>query len=209
MNLSTYGAHPKDFDPKQVRTTLINLETIIEWYLKHKEGGAEVVARSAEEIRQEVKSTEDVKKRIQIPRKRLISFITGSILLIVIVVTVLFFTDIIGGGKKIQEIEKSIAVLPFRNDSPIDSNKHFINGIMEEALLNLQAIKDLRVLTRTSVEQYRNTTKEIPEIARELGVNYIVEGSGQKIGNAFRLRVQLIKGKEKKLISGQNLMTRK
>ena len=100
--LSTYGAHPKDFDPKQVRTTLINLETIIEWYLKHKKVGAAIVASSAEGIKQEVKSTEDVKKRIQIPRKRLISFITGSILLIVIVVAVLFYTDFIGGDKKIR-----------------------------------------------------------------------------------------------------------
>src|SRR5512136_580153 len=65
--LSTYGAHPKDFDPKQVRTTLINLETVIEWYLKHKEGGVKVIARSSEEIRQEVKSTEDEKRRVQIP----------------------------------------------------------------------------------------------------------------------------------------------
>ncbi len=64
---------------------------------------------------------------------------------------------------------------------PIDSNKFFINGIMEEILNNLQTINDLRVLSRTSVEQFINTTKSIPEIARELGVNYIVEGSGQKV----------------------------
>jgi len=59
-------------------------------------------------------------------------------------------------------------------------------------LNNLQKIKDIRVISRTSVEQYRSQTKPIPEIARELGVNYIVEGSGQKYGNAFRLRTQLI-----------------
>jgi TolB-like protein len=195
--LSTYGAHPKDFDPKQVRTTLINLDTIIEWYLKHKEGGAEIVARSAEGFRQEVKSTEDVKKRIQIPRKRLISFITGSILLIVIVVAILFLTNIIGGGKKIQELEKSIAVLPFINDSPDTTNTYFINGLMDKITANLQMVKELRVVSRTSVEQYRNRTKSIPEIAKELDVNYIVEGNGQKYGSSFSVDVKLIKAKGK------------
>ncbi len=71
---------------------------------------------------------------------------------------------------------------------------------MEEVLNNLQKIKDLRVISRTSVEQYRNQTKPIPVIAKELGVNYIVEGSGQKYDNTLRLRVQLIKaGKERHL----------
>jgi TolB-like protein len=98
------------------------------------------------------------------------------------------------------EIEKSIAVLPFRNDSPDvnEENTSFTNGLMEEILINLQTIKDFRVLGRTSVEQFRNnSTKSIPEIARELRVNYIVEGSVQKYGNTIRLRVQLIKAKDK------------
>ena len=63
---------------------------------------------------------------------------------------------------------------------------------MEEILNNLQKIKDLRVISRTSVEQYRGQSKPISEIAEELGVNYIVEGSGQKYGSSFRLRAQLI-----------------
>lgn len=92
-----------------------------------------------------------------------------------------------------QELEKSIAVLPFINDSPSDSNRYFIDGIMVDILNNLQTIKDLRVISRTSAEKFRNTTKSVPEIAKELGVNYIVEGSGQKSGNKMRLRVNLIR----------------
>lgn len=88
--------------------------------------------------------------------------------------------------------EKSIAVLPFINDSPDQENTYFINGVMEEILNNLQKIKDLRVISRTSVEQYRGQKKPIAEIAEELDVNYIVEGSAQKYGNAFRMRTQLI-----------------
>jgi TolB-like protein len=94
--------------------------------------------------------------------------------------------------ESIEEFEKSIAVLPFINDSPDQENTYFINGVMEEILNNLQRIKDLRVISRTSVEQYRGQGKPISEIAEELGVNYIVEGSGQRYGNSFRLRTQLI-----------------
>jgi len=94
--------------------------------------------------------------------------------------------------KSEKELEKSIAVLPFINDSPDQENTYFINGVMEEILNNLQRIKDLRVISRTSVEQYRDQRKPISEIAEELGVNYIIEGSGQKYSSSFRLRAQLI-----------------
>jgi len=115
------------------------------------------------------------------------------ILLVLIVVSLIVVLNLT--GKKsgdITKLEKSIAVLPFVNDSPNDSTTYFMDGVMEEILTNLQTVKDLRVISRTSVEQYRNQTKSIPEIARELGVNYIVEGSGQKYGSSFRLRAQLI-----------------
>jgi TolB-like protein/Tfp pilus assembly protein PilF len=109
--------------------------------------------------------------------------------------------NIIGVGSQNREPEKSIAVLPFQNDSPEVSEEttNFINGLMDELISNLQRIKELRVLGRNSVEQYRNNmSKSNPDIARQLGVTYIVEGSGQKYGNSFSLRVRLInaKGKE-------------
>ena len=88
--------------------------------------------------------------------------------------------------------KKSIAVLPFINDSDDSTNIYIINGLMESILNNLQKIEDLRVISRTSVEKYRNVPITIPEIARELNVNYFVEGSGQKIGDQILLNVQLI-----------------
>lgn len=90
------------------------------------------------------------------------------------------------------KIEKSIAVLPFKNESSDSTNLYFVNGLMESALNNLQKIEDLRVISRTSVEKYRKTDKGIPEIAEELHVNYLVEGSGQRIGNQVLLNIQLI-----------------
>ncbi len=92
----------------------------------------------------------------------------------------------------VSKIEKSIAVLPFKNESADASNIYFVNGLMESALNNLQKIGDLRVISRTSVEKYRETNKGIPEIANELNVNYLVEGSGQRVGNQVLLNIQLI-----------------
>ena len=90
------------------------------------------------------------------------------------------------------EIEKSIAVLPFKNESSDSTNLYFVNGLMESALNNLQKVEDLRVVSRTSVERYRETKSSIPEIARELNVNYLVEGSGQRVGDQVLLNIQLI-----------------
>ena len=115
----------------------------------------------------------------------------GSLLVLALVVLGYFFIPSL--LKSPIALEKSIAVLPFFNDSRDEENTHIINGIMDEILNNLQAIKDLRVVSRTSVEQYRGNVKPtLPEIAKKLDVNYIVEGSGQKYGNTIRLRVQLI-----------------
>jgi len=106
-------------------------------------------------------------------------------------------------------LEKSIAVLPFANDSNDAANVYLINGLMESILNNLAKIEDLKVISRTSVEKYRDEgegseRKLVPEIAGELQVNYIVEGSGQKYGNEIMLTVQLLEGPtDRHLWSGQ------
>ncbi|MGQ8337035.1 helix-turn-helix domain-containing protein [Sunxiuqinia sp. A32] len=97
-----------------------------------------------------------------------------------------------------KELDKSIAVLPFKNDSNDSTNVYIINGLMESVLNNLQKIEDLRVISRTSVEKYRNSGKTIPEIAQELNVRYFIEGSGQKIGDQIMLNIQLIEGEDDK-----------
>ncbi|MEQ9100725.1 MAG: helix-turn-helix domain-containing protein [Imperialibacter sp.] len=89
-------------------------------------------------------------------------------------------------------LDKSIAVLPFKNESNDSTNVYLINGLMESTLTNLQKMRDVRVISRTSSEKYRNTSKSIPEMAKELNVSYFVEGSGQKIGEKILLNIQLI-----------------
>jgi hypothetical protein len=91
---------------------------------------------------------------------------------------------------KNSDLDKSIAVLPFRNESSDQENTYFINGTMEAILDNLCKIEDLRVPGRTSMEQYRDVAKPVPVIAEEMHVSYVLEGSGQKIGDKIKLYVQ-------------------
>jgi TolB-like protein len=195
-DLSTFGTHPKDFDPEQVKPVLNNLLIIIKWYLKYKDAGTDVKAKPVEEMRHEIKSIEETKKSILIPKKRLIILLSGLVLLIVIVVVALLLFNIIGSGKEIKEIEKSIAVLPFKLLSDEPDKQYLADGMMDAITLHLSKIKDLRVMSRTSVEQYRETTKTTRQIGKELDVEYLLEGSFQKYGDNARLIVQLIKTSE-------------
>ncbi len=103
----------------------------------------------------------------------------------------LLFSKREGVATKIP-LEKSIAVLPFKNDSGDTSNIYVINGLMEAIMNNLQKIEDLKVVSRTTVEKYRDKSKSIAELSEELQVSYFIEGSGQKIGDDILLSIQLI-----------------
>jgi TolB-like protein/Tfp pilus assembly protein PilF len=89
--------------------------------------------------------------------------------------------------------EKSIAVLPFENLSSDKENAYFADGIQDEILTRLSKIADLKVISRTSTQHYKSAPENLPEIARQLGVAHVLEGSVQKSGDAVRVNVQLIK----------------
>jgi len=89
--------------------------------------------------------------------------------------------------------EKSIAVLPFENRSEDKANTYFADGIQDEILTRLSKIADLKVISRTSTQHYKSAPENLPEIARQLGVAHVLEGSVQKSGDAVRVNVQLIK----------------
>jgi TolB-like protein/AraC-like DNA-binding protein len=96
-------------------------------------------------------------------------------------------------NSKAKEIpEKSIAVLPFKNLSDDPENQYFADGIMEDILNHLFRIKEFRVISRTTSEQFRGTNMISPEIAKKLNVNYVLEGSVLRSGNNVRIFVQLI-----------------
>ena len=89
--------------------------------------------------------------------------------------------------------EKSIAVLPFENRSRDPDNAYFADGIQDEILTRLSKIADLKVISRTSTQHYKSAPENLSEIAQQLGVAHILEGSVQKSGDAVRVNVQLIK----------------
>lgn len=123
-----------------------------------------------------------------------------SITFFTIVFTILYWsqgspynTDI---GATIPELnferENSIAVLPLHNQSSNEENAFFADGIHDGLLTSLSKVRKLLVLSRTSTLKYRDTDMLLPDIAKELGVAYIVEGGVQRSGDRIRINVQLI-----------------
>jgi serine/threonine protein kinase/Tfp pilus assembly protein PilF len=90
-------------------------------------------------------------------------------------------------------IERSIAVLPFENLSSDKENAYFAEGIQDEILTRLSKIDELKVISRTSTQHYKSAPENLPEIAKQLGVAHILEGSVQKSADTVRVNVQLIK----------------
>src|SRR5207245_7338308 len=88
--------------------------------------------------------------------------------------------------------DKSIAVLPFENLSRDPDNAYFADGIQDEILARLSKIADLKVISRTSTQKYKSAPDNLREIARQLGVSNILEGSVQKAADQVRVNVQLI-----------------
>ena len=94
----------------------------------------------------------------------------------------------------------SIAVIPFVNRSRLEEDEFFVDGVHDDLLTNLARIGSLKVISRTSVLRYRDTETPIPEIAEELGVRYVLEGSIRKAADKIRITAQLIDA-----ISGHHL----
>lgn len=94
--------------------------------------------------------------------------------------------------EKTVSSEKSIAVLPFTNRSPNADDAYFTDGVHDDLLTQLAKIGAFSVISRTSVMEYRDTSKNLKQIGEELGVSNIMEGAVQRAGNRVRINVQLI-----------------
>ena len=119
--------------------------------------------------------------------KRITAFLISALLLLAVTVIYLQFFK-----TSVSSLDKSIAVLPFDNLSTDDDSEIFRDGMTEDILTHLAKLKDLHVISRTSVMKYKDTEKSIPDIAKELGVSFILEGSIRKYGDKVRVTAQLI-----------------
>ena len=131
-------------------------------------------------------------------KRSLIAF--ASLLVLLLASTAYYYyqnpkNEIASEVSETKAIDKSIAILPFKNLSDNKENQYFADGIMEMILNHLTNIQELKVISRTSMEQYRETTKTMPDIAKELGVSYILEASVQKDNDVIRIITQLIDAK--------------
>jgi TolB-like protein/Flp pilus assembly protein TadD len=113
---------------------------------------------------------------------------------VIVVLAIIVSSRFLGGSKLslLPPDAKSIAVLPFKNMSDSKEDEFFSEGIMEDILTQLSKISDLRVISRTSVMKYKDTQKTVSEIAEELNVGTILEGSVRRSGNRVRIVGQLI-----------------
>ena len=94
--------------------------------------------------------------------------------------------------KPTRSAERSLAVLPFENLSEDKANAYFADGMQDEIITRLAKIGALKVIARSSTQRYRGKAENVAEIARQLGVAHLVEGSVQKVGERVRINVQLI-----------------
>jgi TolB-like protein/AraC-like DNA-binding protein/Tfp pilus assembly protein PilF len=134
-------------------------------------------------------------------KKKILVLSTIGILL-VIALSYYFYTDSSGNTLFSEKIEtkKSIAVLPFKDMSPEDT-QWFGDGVAESILTDLSRLNELTVISRTSSDTYKKTDKKIPEIAKELGVSYIIEGSVTMYNNEVKITIQLINANDEHIWS--------
>jgi len=133
--------------------------------------------------------------RSAVPRNIVLT-IASSVALLLVLALVLRAEGLWGRltGKSRTPAIHSIAVLPLQSLSSDPSQEFFANGVTDALITDLAQISSLKVISRTSTARYRNTNKSLPEIARELGVEGIIEGTVQQSGDRVRITTQLIHG---------------
>ncbi len=153
-----------------------------------------VIAWAFEMTPEGMKRTEDISPSEKIPqwsRKKFAAFV----LVVGLTAAALLAFQILRpkeGDAPVAE-SKSIAVLPFLNLSEDKANAYFADGIQDEILTRLSKIGGIKVISRTSTQQYQSKPGNLAEIAKQLGVAHVLEGSVQKAGESVRVNVQLIK----------------
>ena len=138
---------------------------------------------------------EGIKRTDELPRKKRggRAWLAIAIAAAVLSVAVFFLGRYTAPRGEAATAAKSIAVLPFENRSEEKANAYLADGIQDEILTRLAKIDELKVISRTSTARYKSSPEKVPEIARQLEVEHVLEGSVQKAGDQVRVTVQLIR----------------
>jgi len=192
-SLSTLGAHPKDFDPRQVKPVLLDLTTVLEWYLTYMESQLTI---EKEPGALQVKRKEQVsfRKTRTKPWKRIIA-VVGILLAGAIVIVSLIVFDIIGGGKQARaESIGSIVVLPFSNYTGQDTLEWFVSGMHSSLIQDMGKIGSLHIPGTTTSQVFKGSDKTIKEITSELKVDAALETAVLCLGeDSICFQTRLIK----------------
>ena len=119
-----------------------------------------------------------------------------------IVIASLLFYNILNKNSNLS-LTKSIAVIPFSNLSSDEDSENFTDGVTEDIVLQLSKINELRVISRASIMQFKDSKQSIPDIAKALGVSYVLEGSVRKYGDKVRINAQLIDAQTNNYLWGE------
>ncbi len=199
--LSTYGAHPKDFDPEQVKPVLNNLDIIIKWYMKYK-GSPVIFKDESQQDTDYAKPTEIPTQEFRKPKKSLVIVFTSILLIIaVLVFPKIFKRDTLeklrSSGERI-----SVAVMPFQNMTNDTTWNVWQDGIQDILISTLSNSGELRIRQAESIKNlvkgegivnYASITPTIAStISQKLDANILIFGNIKQAGNTIRLYTQLI-----------------
>src|SRR4030095_13346238 len=182
-----YPDLPADFDSMAERETFLKLNPII---LKACENDVRKRYQTATEINDDLARLGVVRPALRAQRNFLRKPVIALMMLGVLAAALSFYW--LKHSTTRLAPEKSIAVLPFENLSQDPNNSYFADGIQDEILTRLAKIADLKVISRTSTQRYQSKPANLSEIARQLGVANILEGSVQKVADQVRVNVQLV-----------------
>ena len=184
-----YPDLPTDFDAIAQRETFLKLNSII---IKACDNDVRKRYQTATEIHYDLARLGVGKLVERAQSYLLLRPVTIISVVLLGVLAVIFAVFLLRNPIPSLATEKSLAVLPFENLSPNPEDAYFAEGIQEEILTRLAKVTDLKVISRTSTQRYRSKPGNLSEIARQLGVENVVEGSVQKVANHVRVNAQLI-----------------
>jgi TolB-like protein len=190
-SLSTFGTHPKDFDPRQVKPVLLDLATVLEWYMKYM-GDRQSVIGEPGSIQEKRKETALHIKTRSKPERGII-IVTGILLAAAIIIVPLIVFNIIGLGKPVRAGSvESLVILPFSNYTGDETLETLVSGMHACLISDVKRLSGLRVINTTTSDVYKNAGKSIHEIADELKVEAAMEVSVLGIHDSILIQVSLI-----------------
>jgi TolB-like protein/cytochrome c-type biogenesis protein CcmH/NrfG len=190
--MSTFGAHPKEFELKQVKPVLLNLTSVLEWYLKYTES-LETIEVKPETAKEERRMQVRYRRKSSTLNKRII-LISSVLLVCTIVVVGLIVFDIGGIIQNRSKPIESILILPFHNYTGDETLDATLDGVHSSLINEVQRLSGLRVINKTSSDAFMNAGMTIHEIASKMNVSAVIESNVLCWGDSICMNQTIING---------------